>query len=53
MAASIGYVLWNFQSFYWVVSALTARPLWKSFDPLDVLDLLEQESDGGKLASFA
>jgi hypothetical protein len=53
VAASVGYVIWNFQSFYWVVSALTARPLWKSFDPLDVLDLLEQESDGGKLASFA
>ncbi len=35
--ATSGYVLLNTRTGLWLLSLLTARPLWKQFDPLEVL----------------
>ena len=43
--ASAGYVLLNTRAGLWMFSALTARPLWKDFDPLEVLFAWEEERE--------
>jgi hypothetical protein len=37
LVATSGYVLLNTRAGYWLMSLLTSRPLWKQFDPLEVL----------------
>jgi hypothetical protein len=37
IAAAAGYALLNTRAGLWLLSALAARPLWKQFDPLEVL----------------
>ena len=41
--ASVGVLVWNTQYGYMLFSALTARPLWKGFDALAVLQLWEKQ----------
>jgi VCBS repeat-containing protein len=41
--ASAGYVLLSTRASYWFLSAVAARPLWKQFDPLEVLFAWEEE----------
>ena len=43
LVASVGYILLNARSLAFLMSLLTARPLWKRFDPLEVLFLWEEE----------
>ena len=33
-----GYILWQLRTFYLLLSALAARPLWRNFDPLVLLE---------------
>jgi PKD repeat protein len=49
--ASIGFILWNSQYGYLLFSALTARPLWKEFDPLAVINFWEKEAQKRKQPS--
>ena len=42
VALSSGYVLWNLKTFYMLFSALAARPLWRQFDPLAILDIWDK-----------
>ena len=37
IAATAGYVLLNTRAGLWLLSALATRPVWKQFDPLEVL----------------
>jgi hypothetical protein len=46
LIASTGYVLLNTRTGLWLLSLMTSRPLWKDFDPLEVLFAWEEESDG-------
>jgi hypothetical protein len=41
--AAAGYVLLSSRAGFWLLTALTARPLWKQFDPLEVLFAWEHE----------
>jgi hypothetical protein len=44
--ASAGYVLLNTRTGLWLLSLLTAKPLWRQFDPLEILYAWEQEGGG-------
>lgn len=49
-SATAGYLVWNLRTFaVFATAALTARPLWKQFDPLSVLDRKDNEDEMGKL----
>lgn len=48
--ASTGYVFLNSRIAYWVISALSTRPLWKGFDPLEVIFAWEEEEEERKKA---
>jgi len=37
IAATAGYVLFNTRAGLWLLSVLATRPLWKQFDPLEIL----------------
>jgi hypothetical protein len=37
LLATAGYVLLNTRAGFWLLSLLTAKPMWKDFDPLEVL----------------
>jgi virginiamycin B lyase len=41
--ATAGYVLLSSRAGLWVIAALTARPLWKQFDPIEILFAWERE----------
>jgi hypothetical protein len=43
LLATSGYLLLNTRIGYWLLGLLTSRPLWKEFDPLDLLFNLERE----------
>jgi len=43
--ASAGYLLLTSRSVFWLLSALTARPLWKQLDPLEVLFAWEKDKE--------
>jgi hypothetical protein len=43
VVASTGYVFLNSRAIYWLISALSTRPLWKGFDPLEVIFAWEEE----------
>lgn len=43
LLASTGYLLLNTRAGLWLLSLLMAKPLWKQFDPLEVLYAWEQE----------
>jgi hypothetical protein len=45
--ATAGYVLLNTRTGFWLLSLLTARPLWQQFDPLEVLYAWEKERGEG------
>jgi hypothetical protein len=45
VAVSVGYVFLSSRGGSFLISALTARPLWKQFDPLEVLFAWEMEKD--------
>ena len=45
IVASSGYVFLNSRVAYWLISALSSRPLWKGFDPLEVIFAWEQEEE--------
>ncbi|MCI0464020.1 MAG: hypothetical protein L0Z62_44365 [Gemmataceae bacterium] len=44
LMAGAGYVLLNTRAVYWLLSLLAARPLWRRFDPLEVLFAWEKEA---------
>ena len=44
LAASVGYVLLNAKGLGWVLSLLLARPLYKDFDPLEVILAWEEDA---------
>jgi hypothetical protein len=46
--ASSGYVFLNSRVVYWLISALSSRPLWKGFDPLEVIFAWEEEEEERK-----
>jgi hypothetical protein len=46
LAATAGYVLLNTRAGSWLLGVLAARPLWRQFDPLEVLFAWEEEQDG-------
>jgi hypothetical protein len=52
VVVSAGYFLLTARGVYLALSALLARPLWKQFDPLEVLFAWEQEKDR-RLAQLA
>jgi hypothetical protein len=52
VVVSAGYFLLTARGVYLALSALLARPLWKQFDPLDILFAWEQEK-GRRLAELA
>jgi hypothetical protein len=39
--ALAGYVVWNLNYSWLVAGALAARPLWRQFDPLVILEMWE------------
>jgi hypothetical protein len=43
--ASTGYVLLNSRIAYWLLSILSSRPIWKGFDPLEVIYAWEEEQE--------
>lgn len=43
--AASGYVLLNSRLGLWLLGLLTSQPLWKQFDPLEVLYAWEEEED--------
>ncbi len=43
--AASGYVLLNSRLGLWLLGLLTSQPLWKQFDPLEVLYAWEEEDD--------
>lgn len=43
VVATAGYVLMNSRLGLWALSLLTAQPLWRQFDPLEVLYAWEEE----------
>ena len=45
VVASTGYVLLNSRAIYFLISVLTSRPLWKGFDPLEVIFAWEEEQE--------
>lgn len=45
LLASAGYVLLNTRAGFWLLSLLTAKPLWKEFDPMEVLFAWEKEKE--------
>lgn len=45
LVASAGYVLLSTKASYWLLTAFAARPLWKQFDPMEVLFAWEEEQD--------
>ena len=45
LAATTGYVLLNTRVGVWMLSLLTSQPLWRQFDPLEVLYAWEEESE--------
>jgi hypothetical protein len=45
VALSVGYAFLSSRGGSFLISALTARPLWKQFDPLEVLFAWELEKD--------
>jgi len=45
---SVGYVLWCLRSGTLMASALSSLPLWRTFDPLPVLDFWEREDHAAK-----
>jgi hypothetical protein len=46
LLASTGYLLLNTRAGLWLLSVLTAKPLWREFDPLEVLYAWEKEEKG-------
>ncbi len=42
--AATGYVLLNSRLGLWLLGLLTSQPLWKQFDPMDVLYAWEENS---------
>ena len=40
-----GYVVWYLRSFYVLLTALAAQPLWRHFDPLVILKQFEEDDD--------
>ena len=46
--AASGYVFLNSRLGLWMLGLLTSQPLWKQFDPLDVLYAWEDEEEGVK-----
>jgi hypothetical protein len=45
LIATTGYVLLNTRAGYWLLSLLSAKPLWQEFDPLEVLYVWEKEAE--------
>lgn len=45
LVASAGYVLLSTKASYWLLTAFAARPLWKQFDPMEVLFAWEEEQE--------
>jgi hypothetical protein len=45
LVATTGYVLLNTRIGVWLLSLLTSQPLWRQFDPLEVLYAWEGESE--------
>jgi hypothetical protein len=45
VVASTGYVFLNSRVIYWLISALSTRPLWTGFDPLEVIFAWEEEQE--------
>jgi hypothetical protein len=45
VVAASGYVLLNSRLGLWLLGLLTSQPLWKQFDPLEVLYAWEEEED--------
>jgi hypothetical protein len=43
--ATAGYVLLNTRAGFWLLSLMTTRPLWKDFDPLEVVYAWENEDE--------
>jgi hypothetical protein len=43
LVATAGYVLLNTRAASWLLSLLSARPVWKQFDPLEVIYAWEEE----------
>jgi hypothetical protein len=43
--ASAGYALFSGRGAVWVLSLLAARPLWKQFDPMEILFAWEIEKE--------
>ena len=48
LLASTGYVLLNTRAGIWLLSVLTAKPLWREFDPLEVLYAWEKKENGAE-----
>ena len=44
LIASAGYILLNTRTGFWLVSLMASRPLWKQFDPLEILYAWEEET---------
>ena len=42
--ASAGYMLLNTRPGLWLLSLMASRPLWKQFDPLEILYAWEEEN---------
>jgi hypothetical protein len=49
--ASVGYVYLTTRGASWLLSVLTSRPLWKRFDPLDILFAWEKEKERRRVAA--
>ena len=44
VSAATGMMLFDLHRAYWLASLVTARPIWRQFDPLGILDDWEEES---------
>jgi photosystem II stability/assembly factor-like uncharacterized protein len=50
VAVSLGYLLLAGRVMLWLLLALTTRPLWKEFDPLEVLSEWEKQKESRRAA---
>jgi hypothetical protein len=48
LLATAGYVLLNTRAGFWLLSLMTSRPLWRDFDPLEIVYAWENEPDAPK-----
>jgi hypothetical protein len=51
LMATAGYVLLNTRAFAWLLTLLASQPVWKEFDPLEVIYAWEEAEEKRQLGN--